>query len=95
MLAPKGTLPVLNVQSLMPYFRYADSRTIPDAMQELFVNPVIAADGSTYEQSAIEDWLSRKKFSPMTNEPLEHEFLIPNLALRRAVRIFREARGEM
>lgn len=28
-------------------------------------DPVIAADGYTYEQSAIADWLTRKNLSPM------------------------------
>ena len=42
------------------------------AAQELFVDPVLAADGFTYERSAIEGWISRKATSPMTNEPLPH-----------------------
>lgn len=49
------------------------------------MDPVIAADGFTYERSAIKGWLSRKKTSPMTNAPLEHERLIPYLAVSRAV----------
>lgn len=53
------------------------------------MDPVIAADGFTYERSSIEDWLSRKKTSPMTNVPLEHELLIPNLAVFRAVQALR------
>lgn len=56
------------------------------SLQELFGDPVIAADGFTYERSAIEDWLSRKKTSPMTNALLAHEGLVPNLAVRNAVR---------
>lgn len=58
------------------------------SLQELFVDPVIAADGFTYERSAIEDWLTRKKTSPMTNVPLEHERLIPNLSVSRALKAF-------
>lgn len=49
------------------------------------MDPVIAADGFTYERSAIEDWLSRKGTSPMTNQPLVHCFLTPNLTVRNAV----------
>lgn len=33
---------------------------------EVMDDPVIAADGYTYERSAIEDWLSRSKESPIT-----------------------------
>lgn len=49
------------------------------------MDPVIAADGFTYERRAIEDWLSRKGTSPMTNLPLAHLVLTPNLAIRKAV----------
>lgn len=61
-------------------------------MQELFVDPVIAADGSSYERSAIEDWLSRKKTSPMTNEPFLNDTLTPNDTLRAAVKGFLESK---
>lgn len=54
-------------------------------LQELFVDPVIAADGYTYERSAIEDWITRKAISPMTNKPLAHTTLVPNLAAKRGV----------
>lgn len=54
-------------------------------LQDLFKDPVIAADGFTYERSAIEDWLSRKNTSPLLNVPLEHTFLIPNHAVRTTI----------
>lgn len=54
-------------------------------VQELLVDPVFAADGFTYERSAIEDWISRKGTSPMTNEPLPHLGLIPNHFAKSAV----------
>lgn len=54
------------------------------------VDPVIAADGYTYERISIEDWLSHKGTSPMTNEPLQHLFLIPNRAVRSAINIYLE-----
>eukprot|EP00873_Tetraselmis_striata_P025105 jgi/Tetstr1/445369/TSEL_033167.t1 len=50
--------------------------------QEVMKDPVIAADGFTYERSAIEAWLQKKSTSPMTNSPLEHLNLIPNHSLR-------------
>lgn len=55
------------------------------AFQELFEDPVIASDGYTYERSAIEDWISRGKRSPMTNQPLQNSVLISNHTLRGAV----------
>mmetsp|Transcript_43782 Transcript_43782/g.78231 ORF Transcript_43782/g.78231 Transcript_43782/m.78231 type:complete len:400 (+) Transcript_43782:148-1347(+) len=53
--------------------------------QEVMRDPVIAADGYTYERSAIEAWLRKKQSSPMTNAPLEHLNLIPNHSLRSTI----------
>ncbi|EOD34457.1 hypothetical protein EMIHUDRAFT_228637 [Emiliania huxleyi CCMP1516] len=41
-------------------------------------DPVMAADGHSYERSAIERWLATKSTSPMTGEALVHTFLAPN-----------------
>ncbi|MEW5312212.1 MAG: hypothetical protein WDW38_003859 [Sanguina aurantia] len=49
---------------------------------ELFVDPVIAADGHTYERSAIVKWLAQKDTSPCTNEPLPSKRLVPNNLVR-------------
>ena len=47
-----------------------------------FTDPVIAADGYTYEKGRIEEWLKTHDTSPTTGEKLESRALIPNLALR-------------
>eukprot|EP00930_Biecheleria_cincta_P048415 TRINITY_DN33730_c0_g1_i1.p1 TRINITY_DN33730_c0_g1~~TRINITY_DN33730_c0_g1_i1.p1 ORF type:complete len:238 (-),score=32.49 TRINITY_DN33730_c0_g1_i1:52-711(-) len=53
---------------------------------EPFQDPVICADGHTYERAAIEDWLTRgHRTSPLTNKHLAHVKLIPNHAVRGAV----------
>lgn len=50
---------------------------------ELMKDPVIAADGFTYERSAIAEWLqSGRDTSPMTNHRLPHMQLTANLVLR-------------
>jgi hypothetical protein len=49
-------------------------------------DPVTAADGMSYERSAIEEWLERKTTSPYTNEPLKSTSLLPNIALRALAR---------
>ncbi|GAX76707.1 hypothetical protein CEUSTIGMA_g4153.t1 [Chlamydomonas eustigma] len=43
-------------------------------------DPVIAADGVTYERSAIESWLwgQRGNISPSTGQPLSNRYLAPN-----------------
>ncbi|XP_031483852.1 U-box domain-containing protein 33-like [Nymphaea colorata] len=55
--------------------------------QDIMNDPHMAADGYTYEKEAIEVWLnSGHNTSPMTNLPLSHSNLTPNLALRSAIR---------
>ncbi|KAK7234164.1 ubiquitin-protein transferase [Aureococcus anophagefferens] len=44
---------------------------------EIMTDPVIAADGHTYERRAIEAWFGRAHTSPTTNAPLPHLNLIP------------------
>lgn len=49
-----------------------------DVMQD----PVILADGRSYERSAIEQWLASSKRSPMTGAALEHNHVLPNVNLK-------------
>lgn len=50
------------------------------------MEPVVAADGYTYEHKAIIQWLHEHGTSPMTNLALEHPEVYPNHALRSAIR---------
>jgi serine/threonine protein kinase len=52
---------------------------------ELMQDPVIAADGSSYERANIEQWLQEHDTSPVTNEPLTHKNLVPNRNLRGSI----------
>lgn len=57
----------------------------------VMTDPVLAADGFTYERSAIEKWLFGGKkgapvTSPMTGEALESKKLLQNLTLRSMIR---------
>ncbi|XP_054784245.1 U-box domain-containing protein 33-like isoform X2 [Prosopis cineraria] len=55
--------------------------------QEVMLDPHIAADGFSYEGEAIRGWFdSGHSTSPMTNARLEHHNLVPNHALRSAIR---------
>ncbi|CAA2970536.1 U-box domain-containing 33 [Olea europaea subsp. europaea] len=55
--------------------------------QEIMQDPVVAADGYTYEEQAIKGWLDGgHDTSPMTNLKLTHFKLVPNRALRSAIR---------
>ncbi len=53
-------------------------------------DPVVAADGYTYERLAIEEWVKRSSTSPLTNMPLPHSQLVTNLVLRSAIREWSE-----
>lgn len=53
--------------------------------QEVMQDPVLAADGYSYERLAIEQWLMNHDTSPMTNARLPNKNLIPNHALRSSI----------
>ncbi|CAJ1049511.1 WD repeat%2C SAM and U-box domain-containing protein 1 isoform X2 [Xyrichtys novacula] len=54
--------------------------------RELMREPVIAADGFSYEREAIESWINTKnRSSPMTNLPLLTTLLTPNHTLKMAI----------
>lgn len=55
----------------------------------LMSDPVIAADGHSYERSAISSWLASRDTSPATNLPLAHRHLVENHALRSAIDDYR------
>nr|XP_058954855.1 WD repeat, SAM and U-box domain-containing protein 1-like isoform X1 [Pocillopora verrucosa] len=50
--------------------------------REIMTDPVIAADGYTYERASIDEWLTSGRLtSPMTNAPLKNSSLTPNRML--------------
>ncbi|KAF0042971.1 hypothetical protein F2P81_004308 [Scophthalmus maximus] len=54
--------------------------------RELMKEPVIAADGYSYEREAIDSWVNTKnRSSPMTNLPLLTTLLTPNHTLKMAI----------
>ncbi|TYH98170.1 hypothetical protein ES332_A12G291200v1 [Gossypium tomentosum] len=66
--------------------RCAPSHFVCPIFQEVMKDPLIAADGFTYEANAIRGWLdSGHDRSPMTNLKLEHCNLVPNYALLQAI----------
>ncbi len=54
-------------------------------LQKLMVEPVIAADGHTYERSAMQHWLQQNDMSPVTHLPQSHKRLVPNVVIRSAL----------
>ncbi|XP_069838874.1 WD repeat, SAM and U-box domain-containing protein 1 [Dendropsophus ebraccatus] len=75
------------------------SSNIPDEFLcpitcEIMMDPVIASDGYSYERKAIENWISMKRTSPMTNLPLENLLLTPNRTLKMALNRWLDCRSE-
>jgi len=71
-----------------------DGRSVVDALKQahtcpithaLFVDPVVAADGNTYEREAIEKWLSSHSKSPVSNQELSCKTLFPSITARQSV----------
>jgi len=48
-------------------------------------DPVMDAEGNSYERSAIEQWLSIRGASPLTRTPMAVTCLVPNRALKAAI----------
>lgn len=44
--------------------------------------PVVAADGHTYEKTALQEWLQQHNTSPVTGVTLAHTRLVPNVLIR-------------
>lgn len=53
--------------------------------QDVMEDPVMAADGFTYERKAIMEWLKNHRRSPMTNERMAEIVLIANHGLKSAI----------
>lgn len=47
--------------------------------------PVIAADGHTYEKLAMECWLQQHDDSPVTGAMLQHKRLVPNVIIKNVI----------
>ncbi|OVA05821.1 U box domain [Macleaya cordata] len=61
---------------------------------DIFRDPVITPSGVTYERKVLLDHLQKVgKFDPITREPLDQRQLIPNLAIKEAVRVYLNEHG--
>ena len=63
-------------------------------LYECMRDPVIAADGHTYERAAIQHWFNQKRTSPVTNKPLTDVTLRPNYSLRSLITNWRESQQD-
>ena len=51
-------------------------------LQAVMEEPMTAADGHTYEGSALQQWLKQHSTSPVTGSSLAHNQMVPNLVLK-------------
>ena len=58
---------------------------------DLMHDPVVAADGFTYERSSITEWLSSHSTSPTTNEHMDSKTLFPNVSIRAQIIAWKES----
>ncbi|GJP73714.1 hypothetical protein CLOP_g4406 [Closterium sp. NIES-67] len=58
-----------------------DGRFVCPLSHEKMRDPVVAADGHTYEREYIETWIATSGVSPVTGQPLAHRALTPNFIL--------------
>ncbi|KAJ8433065.1 hypothetical protein Cgig2_015428 [Carnegiea gigantea] len=90
-------------QALECVFRKAAEDDIPSEVPDylcckitldIFRDPVITPTGVTYERAVILEHLQKVgKFDPITREPLTESQLVPNLAIKEAVRAYLEKHG--
>ncbi len=59
-------------------------------LQDIMTDPVVAADGITYERRDIQGWLDKgKPDSPWTRKPLDTQGLTPNLLVLQLIKQFK------
>ena len=81
-----SALPVTSAKTSTVSPFVLDSFQCPLTM-EVMRNPVITADGQTYERVEIERWFAMGKSTiPITGAELLSTNLTPNIALRNAIR---------
>ena len=61
--------------------------------REIMSDPVIATDGHTYERQMIAEWLRIKRTSPLTNERMDSNVLLPNHTLKKVIDAWLESQN--
>ncbi|CAI5474159.1 unnamed protein product [Closterium sp. Yama58-4] len=67
-----------------------DEQFLCPISKEVMRDPVVAADGFTYEREHMERWMATCTLSPATGQPLAHSSLTPNNVLRNLIASHRQ-----
>lgn len=59
---------------------------------EIMEDPVVCADGHSYERAVIKNWLATHDTSPLTGLTLPHKELVTNRAVKKAIEMRRQPR---
>ena len=70
-----------------PAIKVPDSANAPKAflcpiLHEVMADPVLAADGHTYERAAIGRWFHKSNASPMTGQRVKSREVLPNFTIK-------------
>ena len=63
-----------------------ESPLYPEGIAPELIDPVVAADGNTYEKEFIEIHFKTSTKSPLTNIPFAHLLLVTNVNLHETIR---------
>jgi hypothetical protein len=63
--------------------------------ESVMTDPVVVADGYTYERAAIEAWLLDHDTSPVTHEVLLDKKVMPSITLKKMIAKLREKNIEL
>jgi hypothetical protein len=79
------------IQQLTQQGREIPNELLCPITRALLKSPVVASDGFSYEEKAIQEWLGQgNDRSPMTNQPLSSLSVYPNHSIRHAIERFYE-----
>ncbi|CAI5536472.1 unnamed protein product [Closterium sp. Naga37s-1] len=67
-----------------------DEQFLCPISKEVMREPVVAADGFTYEREHMERWMASCTLSPATGQPLAHSSLTPNHVLKNLIASHRQ-----
>eukprot|EP00824_Muranothrix_gubernata_P009735 TRINITY_DN22441_c0_g1_i1.p1 TRINITY_DN22441_c0_g1~~TRINITY_DN22441_c0_g1_i1.p1 ORF type:complete len:393 (+),score=76.77 TRINITY_DN22441_c0_g1_i1:41-1180(+) len=92
---PESQLEVLQAASEAFVSSLPERATIPRGFRcpisdVVMTDPVVAADGNTYERCAIEIWFKNQRSSPKSGLPLTDTSVKPDTTLREAIEKWRE-----
>jgi len=57
---------------------------------ELCENPVLTAEGFTYNKQNVSDWFKNHNTNPVTNTPLANTNLVPNRVLQKFIQVWKQ-----